>query len=232
MIIEAAGVARLVRSSAGTLAACIAITFALSSCVLRPPAPDRTVDGLQRIQSRRVDTVYTAPGMSLAGYKRVMLDPVDVAFKKDWQRAHPEIEAADMERIRAEVASMFREVFSRELDDRGGYELAEHSAPDVLRVSASIVDLDIAAPDPRPVGVIRSYVVSPGEMTLLAELRDSVSGAILVRAADRERGRGFGDLQIANSVTNSAEASRAFAMWAGLLRDALDAARTPSPASP
>lgn len=232
MIIEAAGIARLVRSSAGTLAACIAITFALSSCVLRPPAPDRTVDGLQRIQSRRVDTVYTAPGMSLAGYKRVMLDPVDVAFKKDWQRAHPEIEAADMERIRAELATMFREVFARELDDRGGYELAEHSAPDVLRVSASIVDLDIAAPDAGSAGPTRSYVVSPGEMTLLAELRDSVSGAILVRAADRERGRGFGDLQIANSVTNSAEASRAFAMWAGLLRDALDAARTASPTSP
>ena len=60
------------------------------------------------------------------------------------------------------------------------------------------------------------YVVFPGEMTLLAELRDSQSGAILVRAADREKGRDFGNLQIASRVTNSAEAQRAFAMWAGL----------------
>lgn len=206
--------------------ACLVLTLALGGCVLRPPEPDRTIDGLQRIRSSRVDLVYVAPGMSLAGYRRVLLDPVDVAFRRNWTRDHPEVTAEDIMRIRAEGARMFREEFRRELE-KGGYELTDEAAPDVLRVTASIVDLDIYAPDTRTPGQ-RNYVVSLGEMTLLAELRDSVSGDILVRAADRERGREFGDLQIANSVATSAEARRAFAMWAGLLRNALDAARQPA----
>ena len=58
------------------------------------------------------------------------------------------------------------------------------------------------------------------------ELRDSQSGALLARAIDREKGRAFGNLQVEGSVENSAEARRALEMWAGLLRGALDNART------
>lgn len=198
----------------------------LTSCVnMKPPQPERTVDGLSRIPTKRIDTVYTAPGMSLASYRRVMLDPVEVAFKRDWQREHPEVSPEDIARIRAQAAAMFRDVFAQELG-KGGYTLTDQPAADVLQVTASITDLDISAPDTRSVSApTRTFVVSAGEMTLLAELRDSQSGAILVRAADREKGREFGNLQIANQVTNSAEARRAFAMWAGLLRTALDTAK-------
>lgn len=205
---------------------CCVIPLLLVACVgVRPMAPERTVDGLTLVPTKRIDRLYTAPGMTLAPYRRVMLDPVNVAFKRDWQRNHPEVTATDIARIRTEAAELFREVFARELAEKGGYALADQPAADVLRVSASIVDLDIAAPDTRSASPTRTYVVSAGEMTLLAELRDSQSGAILARAADREKGREFGNLQIANRVTNSAEAQRAFAMWAGLLRDALDAAK-------
>jgi hypothetical protein len=200
----------------------------LCGCVIKPPQAERTVDGLQRKPSKRVDVVYTAPGMSLATYRRIVLDPVDVAFKKNWQRAHPEVTAADIERIRTEAAALFRHTFAQELDAKGGYELVEAAAPDVFRVSASIVDLDLAAPGGLSSGTARTYVVSLGDMTLLGELRDSVSGAILVRVADRERGREFGNLRLVNNVSASAEAGRAFAMWAGLLREALDAAKSPS----
>jgi hypothetical protein len=207
-------------------AGCMLVSVVAAGCVsVQSPKPERTVDGLTRIPSKRVDTVYVAPNVSLAPYRRVMLDPVSVAFKRGWQKGHPDVSVADMSRIRAEAAMLFRDVFARELSERGGYALTDQPGPDVLQVSASIVDLDIAAPETGSAAPTRTYVVSAGEMTLLAELRDSESGAILVRAADRERGREFGDLQIANRVTNSAEAQRAFAMWAGLLRNALDAAR-------
>ncbi len=203
----------------------------LTACVMKPGLPERTPDGLTRIVSKRVDTVYVASGMSLAPYRRVMLDPVDVAFRRDWQRNHPNITGEDIDRIRSEVATLFHEVFARELEQRGGYAITDQPGADVLRVTAQIVDLDIAAPETRTAGRVQSYVVSAGEMTLLAELRDSQSGAILVRAADHEKGREFGNLQIANRVTNSAEAQRAFAMWAGLLRDALDSAEENATAS-
>jgi hypothetical protein len=217
-------------STAATLASCACAFLLVTACVsVSPGKTERTVDGLTRIQSKRgVDSVFVAPGYSLAQYRRVMLDPVDIAFKKDWQRNHPEVTAQDIARIRAEGARMFRDVFARELQEKGGYALSDQPGPDVLRVTASIVDLDLSAPETRSAERSRTYVVSSGEMTLLAELRDSESGAILVRAADRQRGRQFGNLQIASAMSNSAEAQRAFAMWASLLRDALDAAKEPA----
>jgi hypothetical protein len=69
------------------------------------------------------------------------------------------------------------------------------------------------------------HLVSPADMTLLMELRDSQSGALLVRAVDKEKGRTSGNLTVEDAVSNSAEARRALEMWAGLLRAALDAAR-------
>jgi len=58
----------------------------LTGCVVNaPPVAERTPDGLVRVQSKQVDTVYAVPGVSLARYKRVMLDSVDLAFKLDWQ---------------------------------------------------------------------------------------------------------------------------------------------------
>ena len=53
-------------------AAALVSALVIGGSVLRPPEPDRTVNRLERIESRRVDTVYVAPGMSLANYGRVL----------------------------------------------------------------------------------------------------------------------------------------------------------------
>ena len=196
----------------------LALAFVtLSGCVIAPDAPVRTPDGLVKIQNPTVDSVYAAPGMSLAPYRRVLLDRVDVAFKADWQQRHPDVPAEDVAMIRHGAESIFRTEFAQELE-KGGYTMANQPGPDVLRVSASIVDLDFAASKP-------SYVVTPADMSLLAELRDSQSGAMLARVADRKRGRGSGNLQVADQLAYTNEARAAFTMWAGLLREALDAAR-------
>ena len=96
--------------------------------------------------------------------------------------------------------------------------------PDVLRISASITELDVRghAGHRRHPTHVRGLAC---DLTLLMELRDSQSGALLVRAIDKEKGRASGNLQVEGAVANSAEARRALEMWAGLLRAALDAAR-------
>ena len=202
----------------------------LNGCVVNaPPVAERTPDGLVRIQSKQVDTVYAAKGLSLAPYHRVILDSVDLAFKLDWQKRHPEVSESDIARIRSQGAAVFYEIFSFALSKDNGYALTAQPGPDVLRITASITELDVAA-TPGSVGTQRMYVVSPSDLTLLMELRDSRSGALLVRAIDREKGRSFGNLEVADSVSNSAEARRALEMWAGLLRGALDSARAaPAP---
>jgi hypothetical protein len=208
------------------LAMSLASALVLTGCVIAPDAPVRTPDGLVKVQSPRVDSVYAAPGLSLARYRRVMLDNVDVAFRHDWQTRHPQIPAEEVAAIRHGAASLFRVEFSNALE-KGGYPIANEPAPDVLRVAASIVDLDFVAPNAGAGAAQNSFVVSSADMSLVAELRDSQSGAMLARVADQKRGRSYGNLQVADQKTNTAEARAAFAAWAGMLRDALDAARYP-----
>jgi hypothetical protein len=197
----------------------------LGGCVVNaPPVAETTVDGLERVQARQVDTLYVAKGASLAHYKQVMLDSVELAFKADWQTRHPEVSASDITRIRSQGAGVFYEIFSAALTRQHGYPITMQPGPDVLRISATISELDVAA-TPGTAGTQRMHVVSPSDLTLLMELRDSQSGALLVRAVDKEKGRTFGNLTVEDAVSNSAEARRALEMWAGLLRAALDDAR-------
>ena len=202
----------------------------LAGCVVNaPPVAERTPDGLVRVPGKQADTVYAAPGVSLASYKRVMLDPVDLAFKLDWQKRHPEVTESDVTRIRSQGAAVFNEIFSSALTLNNGYPITTQPGPDVLRVTASISELDVGS-TLDSVGQKRMYVVDPSALTLSMELRDSTSGALLVRAIDKEKGRATGNLQVVDAVSNSAEARRALEMWAGLLRGALDRARNAPPA--
>jgi len=209
----------------------VVASVTLCACVIAPDAPVTTPDGLVKVKNAKVDSVYAAPGMSLARYRRVLLENVDVAFKHDWQQRHPEIAAEDVAMIRHGAASIFREEFARELE-KGGYEISSRIAPDVLRVSASIVDLDFVTQNSGAAAADKpAYLVTAANMSLLAELRDAQSGAMIARVADRNRGRTSGDLKVADQMALADEARAAFAMWAGLLREALEAARQPPPAN-
>jgi Protein of unknown function (DUF3313) len=213
-------------SRVSTLTLLTGLQFLLAGCVIAPKNPDNTPDGLVRVQSKRVDSLFIAPGMSLSSYRRVMLDKIDVAFKADWQVNHPNIPPEDIAAIRYGAESIFRAEFTQQLE-KGGYAIATAPARDVLRVSASIVDLGIIGGS--NAGTEESghgYIVSTSDMSLVAELHDSQSGASLARAVDRKQGRSYGNLQVADQAANTAEARQAFALWASYLRDALDAART------
>ena len=187
----------------------------------------RTWDGLELVERPGLDTVYVRPGTDLSRYRRVMLDPVEVSFDPNWdpRGGAVSLEPADPQAIREGLADIAREVFQRVLETEGGYELVTEPGDDVLRVRAEIVDLYINAPERRSAGRTRTYVLDSGEMTLIAQLYDSQTNALLARVVDEEEGRRFPTFQIANRVTNTAEARRVISEWAGMLRAALDRAR-------
>jgi hypothetical protein len=213
------------RAKFGVAAIGSVVLAMLSGCVVNaPPQSERTPDGLVRRPSQQIDMVFVAPGASLAAYQRVILDPVNLAFKLDWQQRNPDVSASDVGRIRSQGAAVFHEIFSNALTMQHGYPITMQPAPDTLRVSASLTELDVSAA-PGTAGNQRMFIVSPSDLTLTLELRDSQSGALLARAIDKEKGRTFGNLKVEGSVENSAEARRALDMWAGLLRAALDNAR-------
>jgi Protein of unknown function (DUF3313) len=188
-----------------------------------------SADGLQEIQVRGFDSAHAAPGVSLAAYTKVRMDPVAVEFDKDFKPmrvgSHTKLDSAELEEIRTAVANLVREEFMKSLQ-RGSYEIVEAEGPDVLDVRARIVDLIVNAPDTMEAGRNSSFTEYAGEMTLALELSDSLTGQVMVRAEDREKTLETGLLNRTTSVNNEADARLLVQNWARILRDRLDAARS------
>lgn len=212
-------------STAGALLAAMICTAVSSPAWPDKQPPAVSHDGLKLATSKNVDVIYIREGATLAGYRKVMLDPVQVAFDKSWSKERRDVDADERERIRNGLAEEFRQVFTEELEASGGYEVVATAGPDVLRVTAAIVDLYVSAPDVASAGRSKTYTVSAGRMTLIAELRDTESGAILARVADRKEASNAVSLQWTTRVTNTADARRILRRWAGALRKGLDSAR-------
>ena len=206
------------------------IAVVLAACTTSDNLPEVTHDGLQRTKSSEVRVAYVRPGATLDQYRRIKLLDCFVAFHKDWQRqynaeargAGSKVTAADMERIRQNVADEFRLIFTDVLENEGGYEIVDTNDEDVLLLRPAILDLYINGPDLQKPGINYTVVASAGRMTLYLELYDSASNEIIARVVDPRSARGAGGRQLANRVNNKAEADRILRRWARLLRDHLD----------
>ena len=216
----------------------LALALAIAAMAALPPAlppalaadaPPAEWDGLVRIDSKQIDHLYKLPAADFSGYKRVRLDPIEVEFDKNWKPNASErspsqrLTDSDILKIKQALAEEFRKVFTEELT-KNGYPVVQEDGEDVLRVSAAIANLYITAPERPSSSRSRTYTTSSGHMTLVAELRDSVTGKLMARAVDSVQGRDTGNFQITNSVTNMSAARTALNKWARVLREGLDAA--------
>jgi hypothetical protein len=233
----AARAVRRMRSMSGRTVA-LASAVLLGVCALLPIAAlgakdaleeAMSHDGLRKISVKGIDLAYARPGARLATYDKVMIDPAQVSFSKSWapKRAGSALplSEADRERIRSGVARIVQEEFVRELQSNSGYKVVNAAGADVLRVKPDIANLYVSAPDSGgAAGRSRTYVVSAGEMTLVAELIDSETGQIQARLVDRREARATGRLQLTGAMENADEARAIAASWAKILRAALDRA--------
>jgi len=186
-------------------------------------------EGMELVKDSELAIVYAVPGADLSIYKQIWLEDATVAFKKNWQRDQNrykslKIRTSDMERIQHEVATVFREVFTKELLD-GGYQMAEEAGHDVLILKPAIVDLDVIAPDVQGSSRSLSFSESAGEMTLKLELYDSVTGDKIAKATDRKRDYRRGYAEWRSSVSNRSDAKRMMTSWAKAFRSSLDEAK-------
>lgn len=191
--------------------------------------PEYTVEGLKLVpNTKNVAYVWAEPGADLSYYDRIYITEPYVAFKKNWQRDQNRgsirVSNNDMERIKKDVASLFMETFTEELQ-KGGYALANERAEDVLIVKPAIIDLNVNAPDVRSVGRTSTFTTSAGSMTLYLELYDSETDDLLAKALDPQADRDSGFMQWQTGPANRAAAKRIMQPWAEALRKALDNAR-------
>ena len=185
-------------------------------------------DGLQQVTVQGLELAYARPGATLAAYGRVMIEPVQVAFSRNWDPTRTgsriKLSKEERENIRSGVAGIVQEEFVKALQAGSSYKVVNEAGPDVLRVKVQIVDLYVNAPDTESVSRSHTYTVSAGHMTLIAELFDSESGEILARVADRREARNDDALRLSSSVVKRGEAQDIAASWARILRAALDKA--------
>ena len=84
-------------------------------------------DGLVEVKPKRLDAVFLLPGADFRPYKKVMLDPVEVAFAKDWARDYnrdaatlsQKLDQSDLDRISKAARDGFTEVFTEEYGKAG-----------------------------------------------------------------------------------------------------------------
>jgi hypothetical protein len=192
-------------------------------------------DGLIEVKPKRMDAVFLLPGADFRGYTKVMIDPTQVAFRHDWlrdinrssrdlSRRITEEDAAD---ILAAGRASFDDVFQAAFVE-GGYPLADAPGPGVLRISTAVLNLAVNAPMPDR-GAARSttLVADAGEATLVLEVRDSQTGALLGRAVDRREARHAGGT--VSRVSNVSDFRVLFKEWASIAVKGLEELKAHSP---
>ena len=197
------------------------------------PNAEITVDGLHRVDNSILQLAYASPDMDLRPYTEFMLDPVTVAYKKDPQgrtrstsvgagESNFALSPSQMDRLKG----IFQEEVVKAMTADSGYHITDAPGPNVLRVTAHLVDLIVKVPTDRG-GRQRSFTRSYGEVTLILELRDSESGRILARVAERRDPTRdtSGGLAEVSSVFMRADATALFRYWAELMRQRLDDVR-------
>ncbi|MCU0808404.1 MAG: DUF3313 domain-containing protein [Candidatus Contendobacter sp.] len=214
------------------LVAAAALFAATVPAVAKDKLP-QTWDGLVEVDSKRLGAVYLAPGADFRVYQRVMVDPTQVAMKKNWARDQNDsrmgvnrVTDKDVQRILQAARENYADVFQNALT-KAGYQLATEPSPDVLRVAAAIINIDVTAPDVMSAGRSVSFAADAGEATLVMEFRDSVTNALLARVLDRRETDGMP--QRMNSVTNVAEFRQLFGEWSSAVVKGLEALKAHSP---
>jgi hypothetical protein len=212
------------------------LSVALAAACSATPAlavepPQTTEDGLQLQKRTKTRLVYVKPGAALAPYRRVHILDCYVEFEPDWQKDYNRSAAGmqrrvsdqDVERMKKGLADECRKVFAKELQEKGGYEVADVAAPDVLVLRPALINVEVAAPDLLSPGVGATIVRSAGQMTLYLELWDSASSTLLARVVDA-KADSDAFAKRADRTTNVQAADRILRGWAGELREHLDAA--------
>lgn len=174
--------------AAAAAAASIVCGGALPALAAKAPA---TWDDLVLVDSKRMDMVYLRPGADFRPYTKVMLDPVEIAFQKDWRRDYNRSKVGVSERVtERELQDVIADaqkgadgIFAKGIS-QAGYPVVTEPGPDVLRLRIAVINVEVTAPDTFTSARSYTFAEDAGQATFVVEARDSMTGAILGRAVD------------------------------------------------
>ncbi len=207
------------KRSSAVIAALAVLAMAGGTTALAQQPPT-SWDGLVQVPSKQFKFVYLQPGADFRGYSKVMIEPTEVAFHKDWREDYNKtrrdlggkVSEAELQRAVAQGITKATDIFTQAWQ-KGGYGIATAPGPDVLTVRTGVLNISVSAPDRQSSGRSFAGANEAGHATLFVEVRDSTSGALLGRAVDQEiagdNGAGW-----RSSVSNRGDFRDLVAEWA------------------
>ena len=213
------------------------VALGLASVAAAADQLPATWDNLHVVDAaKNMKAVYLLPGADFRTYSKVMLDPTEVAFKKDWQKdagAGPmPVSDYQAKKIADTARTGMEDVFAKAYAD-AGFQVVTAAAPDVLRVKTIIADLYLAAPEIQAITQVSQYSVEAGDATFIIEVRDSMTGAVLGRAVDHRAAGDVGEVAtLRTSATNKADFVELFKAWAKVSANGLTTLKNHSPVNP
>jgi len=189
----------------------ILLVAALAGTAFSAPsvaAAPTTSEGLVAVQGRGFDEFYVRPDVNLSAYRRVIVDPGQVALKSNWLKqingqrdVNRWLVPEDAKKITDDMAASLQPVVA-EVFTAKGYEIAGTPGAGVLRLTPSVTDLYVNAPDNYPSNMQRNFVRNTGDATLHLDVRDAATGALLGRIVDRRTSYEVRQMNEATNVSN------------------------------
>jgi hypothetical protein len=186
---------------------------------------ETTFDGLVKVKKSSFQRAWVDPTIDFSRYTKVMSGEAHFEFRAVRERSSRASSASEFyipEDSRQKLIDTVSEVFREELAKSEFFTMVDEPGPDVLILDGAMLDIVSRVP-PQQAGRHDIYISRVGEITLVLQLRDSMSGETLARAAERRsiEPAGRGGMQ-ANSVTTWAEIRRMARRWGSKLRKGLD----------
>ena len=190
---------------------------------------EASFDGLLPVRHAKFARAWVDPDIDLSGYTKIMGGGAEFQFRaarkpsgtSAGRSMRNQTDFPISEKNQIKLAETAGEIFEAELRKSTRFEWTEEKGEDVLLVRGAMLDIVSHVP-PEQVGRNEIYLSSVGQITLVLEMIDSVSGDVLARAAERRQLDTTAGTARSNPVTNWSAFRRVAQLWASRLRDGLD----------
>ena len=224
-----------ITSSVLRLITALTFGFVLAGCQTAPPTiqtgpeAEQSFDGLNVVDNSRADLAWARPDFNLDGYTKIWPVGAGIEYRPVKNRGKSTMDRSRGgpyfidDKARGKFEKLVGETFKEELQKIERFEVVDGPGPDVLMVRGALLDVTSMVPPDLTSARSTIYLRNIGDATLVLELRDSETGTILARSADRRAAESIGDtFRQANSVTTAVEVKRLIRYWASRLREGLD----------
>ena len=208
------------------VATALLVGCASSYVVDAGPEAAATYDGLVPVDSANVENFWAKPDIDYTSYTKILLLTPEFEFRMQGRDAEGRVGTEEFplsDTDKQSLAETVGGIFLEELANKQYFTFAEEPGPDVMSLEVRILDFVALVPkrgERDDSGEV--YFSSVGEMTLVVEAHDSLTGEILIRAVERRAAGGAFEGILSSRTNGWAEIKPMARHWAGLIRERLD----------